>query len=98
MRFTVQRKRVTEGLRPNHGICLPSHLTSSLLKPTYSSAFNPGHHVYISRKSYKAQQKAKEKKKKKLKRQSIIRTRYSRDVGNIRPEVSQKEKNTNTVY
>ena len=97
MRFTVQMKRLTEGLRPNHGIYLPSYLTSSLLKPTYSSAFNPGHHVYISRKSYKAQQRQK-KKKKILKRQSIIGTRHSRDVGNIRPEVSQKEKNTNTVY
>ena len=96
MRFTVQRKRLTEGLRPNHGICLPSHLTSSLLKPTYSSAFNPGHHVYISRKSYKAQQKAKEKKKN-LKRQNIIGTRHSRDVGNIRPEVSQKEKHQYSI-
>ena len=93
MRFTVQRKRLTEGLRHNHGICLPSHLTSSLLKPTYSSAFNPGHHVYISRKSYKAQQKA----KKQLKRQSIIETRHSRDVGNIRPEVSQKEKHQYSI-
>ena len=97
MRFTVQRKRLTEGLRPNHGICLPSHFTSSLLKPTYSSAFNPGHHVYISRKSYKAQQRQKKKKKKILKRQSIIGTRHSRDVGNIRPEVSQKEKHQYSI-
>ena len=94
--YSPERKRLTEGLRPNHGICLPSHLTSSLLKPTYSSAFNPGHHVYISRKSYKAQQKAKEKKKN-LKRQSIIGTRHSRDVGNIRPEVSQKEKHQYSI-
>ena len=84
MRFTVQRKRLTEGLRPNHGICLCSYLTSSLLKPSYSSAFNPGHHVCISRKTYKTHQKAKEKRKIFLKRQSIIRTRHGRDVGNIR--------------
>ena len=84
MRFTVQRKRLTEGLRPNHGICLCSYLTSSLLKPSYSSAFNPGHHVCISRKTYKTHQKAKEKRRIFLKRQSIIRSRHGRDVGNIR--------------
>ena len=70
MRFTVQRKRLTEGLRPNHGICLHSHLISSLLKPSYSSAFNPGHHVCISRKTYKTHQKAKEKRKIFLKRKA----------------------------
>ena len=84
MRFTVQRKRLTEGLRPNHGICLCSYLTSSLLKPSYSSAFNPGHHICISRKTYKTHQKAKEKRRIFLKRQSIIRTRHGRDVGHIR--------------
>ena len=84
MRFRVQRKRLTEGLRPNHGICLPSHLTSSLLKPSNSSAFNPAHHVCISKTPYKTHQKAKEKRKIFLKRQSIIRARHGRDVGNIR--------------
>jgi len=39
----------------------------------------------------------KKKKKKNLKRQSIIGTRHSRDVGNIRPEVSQKEKHQYSI-
>ena len=32
-----------------------------------------------------------------MKRQSIIGTRHSRDVGNIRPEVSQKEKHQYSI-
>ena len=41
--------------------------------------------------------RGKRKKKKILKRQSIIGTRHSRDVGNIRPEVSQKEKHQYSI-
>ena len=38
-----------------------------------------------------------QKKTKNLKRQSFIKTRHSRDLGNIRPEVSQKEKHQHSI-